>query len=89
MNISPAHANYWWRKNDPAGALLNNLMFVFIVAPIALVLKSFYAASVIVFAFMVPYGLFVQQLAVRAVRHYLEIHPEEIEKFEEAGIIST
>lgn len=89
MTISPGHANYWWRKNDPAGALLNNLMFVFIVAPIALVLKSFYTASFVVFSFMVPYGLFVRQLAVRAVQQYLEAHPEECEKFEEAGIISS
>ncbi len=89
MNIIPGHANYWWRKNDPAGALLNNMMFLFIVAPVALVLKSFYTTSFVVFSFMVPYGLFVRQLAVRAVRQYLEAHPEECEKFEEAGIISS
>ena len=88
MTVSPGHANYWWRKNDPAGALLNNLMFLFVVAPIALVLKNFYAASVIVFAFMVPYGLFVRYLAVRAVRRHLEEHPEKLEEFQRAGIIS-
>ena len=77
MVVSPAEANYWWRKNDPAGALLNNLMFLLIVAPIILVLNSFYALSFIVFAVMVPYGLFVRWLAVRAVRRYLENHPEE------------
>jgi hypothetical protein len=87
--ISSAEANYWWRKNDPAGALLNNLMFVFVVVPIVLVLKSFYGLSLLVFAFMVPYGLFVRHLAVRAVRQYLETHPEECEKFEQAGIISS
>src|SRR6266516_7785866 len=87
--ISPAEANYWWRKNDPAGALLNNLMFLFIVVPIVLVLKSFYALSFIVFAMMVPYGLFLRRLATHAVRHHLEHHPEEWEKFEESGIIST
>src|SRR2546427_11947138 len=87
--ISPAEANYWWRKNDPAGALLNNLMFLFVVAPIILVLKSFYALSFIVFALLVPYGLFVRWLAIRAVRRYLEKHPEECEKFEETRIIST
>src|SRR2546422_346349 len=64
--ISPAEANYWWRKNDPAGALLNNLMFLFIVVPIVLVLKSFYALSFVVFAMMVPYGLFLRRLAIYA-----------------------
>jgi len=87
--VSPAEANYWWRKNDPAGALLNNLMFLFIVLPIVLVLKSFYALSFIVFAMMVPYGLFLRRLAIHAVRHHLENHPEEWEKFEESGIISS
>ena len=87
--VSPAEASYWWRKNDPGGALLNNLMFLFIVVPIVLVLKSFYALSFVVFAMMVPYGLFLRRLAIRAVRHHLENHPEEWEKFEESGIISS
>ena len=87
--VSPAEASYWWRKNDPAGALLNNLMFLFIVVPIVLVLKSFYALSFVVFAMMVPYGLFLRRLAIHAVRHHLENHPEEWEKFEESGIISS
>jgi len=87
--VNAGEANYWWRKNDPAGALLNNLMVLFIVVPIVLVLKSFYTLSFIVFAFMVPYGLFVRRLAIHAVRHHLENHPEECEKFEESGIISS
>jgi hypothetical protein len=86
--ISPAEANYWWRKNDRAGALLNNLMLLFIVVPIALVVREFYALSFVVFAFMVPYGLFVRFLAVRAVRQHLAEHPEERQEFEESGIIS-
>ena len=86
--ISASEANYWWRKNDPAGALLNNLMLLFIVVPIALVLKQFYALSFVVFVFMAPCGFFVRYLAVRAVRHYLENHPEEREEFEQSGIIS-
>jgi hypothetical protein len=89
MVISSAEANYWWRKNDPAGALLNNLMLLFVAVPIVLVLKSFYAFSFVVFAFIVPYGFFMRHLAVRAVEQYLENHPEEVEKFEEAGIISS
>ncbi len=89
MVVSSAEANYWWRKNDPAGALLNNLMLLFIAVPIVLVLKSFYAFSFVVFAFIVPYGFLMRYLAVRAVEQYLEGHPEEIENFEEAGIISS
>src|SRR4051794_32477568 len=88
MEVSSFEANYWWRKNTPAGALINNLMVLFIVIPIALVLKQFYTLSFIVFAFMVPYGLLVRQLAVRAVRLHLDSHPEERDQFEQAGIIS-
>jgi hypothetical protein len=89
LNVSPAEANYWWRKNDPVGALLNNLMFLFVIGPIVLVLKSFYALSFALFALMVPYGLFLRWLATRAVRRHLESHPEESDKFEETRIIST
>jgi ABC-type glycerol-3-phosphate transport system permease component len=89
MVVSSAEANYWWRKNDPAGALLNSLMLLFIAVPIGLVLKSFYAFSFAIFAFIVPYGFFLRHLAVRAVEQYLQNHPEEFEKFEEAGIISS
>ena len=86
--INALEANYWWRKNDPTGALLNNLMFLFIIAPIALVMKRFYVLSFVVFSFMVPYGLLLRRLAVRAVRNRLEKHPEELEEFEQSGIIS-
>ena len=88
MKISRVEANYWWRKTQPAGALLNNLMFLFIVVPVGLVLKGFYALSFVVFAFMVPYGFFVRYLAVRAVQHHLANHPEIREEFEQDGIIS-
>jgi hypothetical protein len=37
---------------------------------------------------MVPYGLFLRHLAVRAVRDHLRIHPEALEEFESQGIIS-
>ncbi len=87
--VNASEANYWWRQNDATGALLNKLMVLFIVVPIVLVLKSFYALSFIVFALMVPYGLFVRRLATHAVRHHLDNHPEECEKFEESGIISS
>jgi hypothetical protein len=86
--ISPVEANYWWRETTPTGALLNKLMLLFIVVPIGLVLKSLYTLSLVVFALMVPYGFFLRHLAVRAVRHHLENHPEERDQFEEAGIIS-
>ena len=86
--ISSIEANSWWRQTTPAGALLNKIMVVFIVIPIALVWKKFYALSFAVFALMIPYGFFVRYLAVRAVRHYLQMHPEEREHFEQLGIIS-
>ena len=88
FEVAPREANYWWRKNAPTGALLNNLMFLFIVAPITLVIKHFYTLSFIVFAFMVPYGFFVRSLAVRAVRHHIAAHPEATEEFVNEGIIS-
>ena len=88
MKVSAAEANYWWRQTTPIGALLNKLMLAFVVVPIALVLKSFYGLSFAVFAFMVPYGLFVRYLAVRVVRQHLDEHPEHREEFEQAGIIS-
>ncbi len=88
FDIVPTEANYWWRKNNPAGALLNNLMFLFIVVPIGLVLKGLYALSFLVFAFMVPYGLFVRHMAVQAVRRHLASHPEQLPQFEEEGIVS-
>ncbi|HYR89009.1 MAG TPA: hypothetical protein VE422_33350 [Terriglobia bacterium] len=88
MIISSIEANYWWRKSQPAGAVLNSLMFLFIVVPIALVLKRFYALSFVVFAFMVPYGFLMRHLAVRAVRRHLESHPDDREEFEQHGIIS-
>lgn len=88
MVISSVEANYWWRETSPSGALLNKLMFLFIVVPITLVLKNFYGLSFIIFALMVPYGLLMRHLAVRAVREHLENHPEEREEFEQAGIIS-
>jgi hypothetical protein len=87
--IVGSEANYWWRTNDSYGALLNKLMLLFIVGPIALVAKEFYTLSFIVFAFMVPYGFFVRYLAVRAVLRHLANHPEARESFEHEGIISS
>ena len=86
-NIVSLEANNWWRKNEPAGALLNNLMIVFIFAPIALVLKSFYLLSFIVFSLMIPYGFLVRRLAVSAVRNYMASHPDSVEDFRSAGIL--
>jgi hypothetical protein len=87
LKINASEANYWWRRNDAAGALLNNLMFLFIVVPIGLVLKRFYFLSFLVFAFMVPYGLFVRHLAARVVRRRLELYPEQQEEFQREGVI--
>jgi len=88
VKINPFEAHYWWRKNEPAGALLNNLMILFIVVPIGLVMRNFYVLSFIVFSFMVPYGLLLRHLAVRAVRRMVELHPEKSREFEQQGIIS-
>ena len=76
-------------RSAPLSNDVNNLMLLFIAVPIALVIEHFYAFSFVVFAFIVPYGFFVRHLAVRAVEQYLVAHPEEFEKFEEAGIISS
>ena len=88
FEISPLEANCWWRKNAPAGALLNRLMLLFIAIPIALVVQRFYTLSFVVFAFMIPYGFLVRYLAVRAVRNHIVAHPEAVEEFEAQGIIS-
>jgi hypothetical protein len=88
LHISYKEASYWWRETSPAGALLNKLMLLFIFVPVVLVLKSFYALSFIVFSLMVPYGLFIRHLAVRAVKEHLLKHPEEFDQFEQSGIIS-
>jgi hypothetical protein len=89
FEVASSEANYWWRKNEPAGALLNHLMLLFIAVPIALVIKRYYVLSFIVFALMVPYGFLLRHLAVRAVRNHLQQHPEAREEFEQHGIIST
>ena len=86
--ISSIEANYWWRQNTPEGVLLNKLMVLFIVVPVVLVLKRLYGVSFFVFALMVPYGLLLRRLAVRAVLRRLQEHPEEREQFEQSGIIS-
>jgi hypothetical protein len=88
-HISAIEANYWWRQSTPEGALLNKLIVLFIVVPVVLVFKAFYALSFVVFALMVPYGFFVRHLAVRAVRQHLSEHPEDREDFQQAGIISS
>jgi hypothetical protein len=87
-HVSTFEASYWWRQNTPTGAVLNKLMVLFILVPIALVFKRFYTVSFFVFALMVPYGLFLRHLAVRAVRQHLELHPEARDEFQQAGIIS-
>ena len=86
--ISSLEANYWWRQTTPEGALLNKLIILFMIVPIALVVERLYTLSFIVFALMIPYGFFMRHLAVRAVRHHLSEHPEDRDHFEQAGIIS-
>jgi len=88
FEISTLEASYWWRQTTPVGAVLNKLMVLFILVPVALVFKRFYTVSFLIFALMVPYGFFLRHLAVRAVRQYLELHPEALDEFKQAGIIS-
>ena len=89
FEIRPAEANRWWQKNTVPGVLLNRLMLLFIFVPIGLVFLNLYTLSFVVFAFMVPYGLLLRHLAVRAVRQYLEVHPETLDEFENQGIIGS
>jgi hypothetical protein len=88
FKVRSAEANQWWQRNQPLGALLNKLMLLFIFIPIALVFKEFYTLSFVVFAFMIPYGVFIRYLAVRAVRTHLAVHPESHEQFEQEGIVA-
>ena len=87
FQINPAEANRWWQKNSVTGVLLNRLMLSFIFVPIGLVFLSQYFLSFVVFAFMVPYGLVVRHLAVRAVRAYVADHPDALSEFQDDGII--
>jgi hypothetical protein len=87
LDISPAEANAWWRASEASGAILNRLILAFIAAPIVLVLKEFFAASVAAFALIVPYALLVRYLAVRAVKRRIANDPESLSEFREAGII--
>lgn len=89
FKIVAGEANYWWRNNAVAGALLNKVMLLFVIVPIVLVLQKHYVLSVTVFVLMVPYGFLVQALATRAVRRHIEAHPETLEEFETSGILTT
>ncbi len=88
LQVNPAEANRWWQQNSVAGVLLNRLMLLFIFVPIGLVFMNQYKASFVVFAFMVPYGLFLRHLAVRAVRHHVTAHPEDLDEFQNQGVIT-
>ena len=87
FEILSVEANYWWRTNEPVGALVNKLMILFIVAPIALVFKNLYLLSFVVFSLMIPYGFLVRRLAVSAVRNHMASHPDSKEDFRSAGIL--
>jgi len=89
LQINPIEAGRWWQKNSVTGVLLNRLMLLFIFVPIGLVFLKHYTASFVVFAFMVPYGLLLRQLAVRAVRQFVTAHPETLPEFQEQGVISA
>ena len=87
LRIPGVAANFWWRKNQTSGVLLNNFMILFILAPIGLVFKDQYALSLVIFSLMIPYGFLLRRLAVAAVRNYLAKHPEAVEDFRNEGTI--
>ena len=89
FEVRSGEANRWWQENSVFGVLLNRLMLLFIFTPIALVLYNRYTLSMIVFAFMIPYGFLVRYLAVRAIRAHLASNPDAADEFENQGIISS
>ena len=89
FEVRPAEANRWWQQNSVIGVILNRLMILFIFAPIGLVFWNYLNLSMVVFGFMIPYGFGLRYLAVRAVRQYLQAHPDELESFVSAGIVNS
>lgn len=85
--ISPVEANIWWRTHHLAGVVLNRLMLVLVLAPVALVLYGHTYLSLLAFATLVPYGFFLRYLAVRAVRKEILARPESAPEFEECGVL--
>jgi hypothetical protein len=88
LTISAAEANRWWQKNDPVGAILNRLMLVFVLGPMALAYKEYFLTSAVVFAFLVPYGFLMRYLAVVTVRHRIAKNPESLSEFMDAGVVN-
>jgi phosphatidylglycerophosphate synthase len=89
FDVRSGEANRWWQQNSVLGVLLNRLMLLFIFVPIGLVLSNRYSLSMVVFAFMIPYGFLVRYLAMRAVRAHLALNPDALEEFESQGIITS
>lgn len=87
FEIVRKEAVYWWRTNHVAGIILHRTMLLFILVPVLLVYFGYYVYSFLVFAGMVPYGLFLQYLAERSVLGIIRRNPETIEHFEEEGVI--
>jgi hypothetical protein len=89
FDVRSGEANRWWQQNSILGVLLNRLMLLFVFGPIGLVLTNRYSLSLVVFAFMIPYGFLVRYLAMRAVRSHLALNPDDAEEFESHGIIAS
>jgi vacuolar-type H+-ATPase subunit I/STV1 len=88
FEIVRVEASHWWRTNVVAGAILDRLMWLFIVVAVYLVVaKGYVLISFLVFLGMIPYGLFLRHLAQRSLLRFIEEHPETIDEFEESGII--
>ncbi len=87
FEIVRKEAWYWWRTNHVAGVILHRLMLLFIFVPLVLLYYRYYVYSFVVFAGMVPYGLFLQYLAERSIVEIIRRNPETIGHFEEEGVI--
>lgn len=87
--ISPVEANIWWRTTQVTGVFLNRMMLALVLAPVALVLYGYTYLSLVAFASLIPYGLLLRRLAVRAVRREIRDRPEAALEFEQAGIVVT
>ena len=87
--IVRVEASHWWRTNVVAGAILDRLMWLFMVGAIYLVVaRGYFVVSFLVLLGMIPYGFFLRYLAQRSVCRFIEQHPETIDEFEANGIVA-
>jgi hypothetical protein len=87
FEVIPDEAAYWWRTTQVSGAILHRLMILFILVPMVLVYYRYYVSSFLVFALIVPYGLFLRYLSELSVTRIIRKNPETLEHFEQEGVI--